>query len=87
MIDKAIFASVPPVIEKTVNGKIKNIQELLEGHLQQYIADKQEETDFREEMRPFIQAKMGGTFAFKGLIGLGSLAMSWVALKQLFPSI
>ena len=94
MIEKSILLTVPSSIEKTVNGKIREVKDIMENtkvcldeHIEQHTKDTQDSKDFREKLEPFVQARAGGTFLFKGAIGLGSVAAAWIAVKSIFPSL
>ena len=83
-INDAVDAAADKAIGKYVNGKIDKltgeVEELrssFDKHLEEHKAD-------REELKEIIQAKSSLTFLFKSLLGLGSLAAAWLAIRGVF---
>ena len=62
-------------IRTVVNGKIDKMSQKLDDHIVV-------ETEFREQMRPYLEGAKGLGIVWKFLIAVGSLAISWIALKN-----
>jgi hypothetical protein len=84
VIENAVEKTVPPVVERVVNGKVRKVQETLELHMQ----TSQER---HEELLPVIEAlkffQTGRKFAMwaKPLAPfLLFVGVAWVAFKKLF---
>lgn len=58
-----------------IEKKIDDVSAKLDLHIEQHAKDM-------DELKPFIQAKAGGTILFKFLVGIGALAMAYVAFKN-----
>lgn len=78
-----IKGQVAESIQVFVNGKIDKLHTILEH--QNEVTDgfiKQHERDM-EEMRPFVQGAAGVRLVWKGVVSLGSLAVAWLAIKNI----
>lgn len=64
-------------VEETVNGKIDIIRTEL------FIHNAKHEMDM-EEMKPFMQGAAGLQIIFRICVAVGSLAVGWLAIKQIF---
>lgn len=64
-------------VKETVNGKIDRLSLKVDEHNETHEEDM-------KAIRPFIQARAGGEFLFKVLIGAGSVAAAWIAIKSAF---
>ena len=67
-------------VKQTVNGKIDKVQTSLNEHIDQHKKDM-------DELKPFIQARIGGAFVYKFLLGAGAIALAWSALKTTWPQL
>ncbi len=76
-IPQLIRDEVAKGIKLNVNGKIDAMRQDLADHNRQHEADMQ-------EMLPYMQFASGLGIIWKVVLGIGSLAVGWVALKSAF---
>lgn len=90
VIEKAVENTVPPVVERVVNGKIRKLQEALDEHREQSSERHTEITTYMNDLMPVVEAlkffNSGRKFTLwiKPMVPvflfIGAL---WVAIKQL----
>lgn len=69
--------STAEAIEKTVNGKIRQLDDKLERFMATSVL-------FREEVKPLLQGAAGLQLLWKVFVAVGSLAVAWAAMKGFF---
>lgn len=67
--------STAEAIERTVNGKIRMMDEKLDAHIKV-------SQDFQDEVKPYLQGAAGLQLLWKVLVSIGSLALAWAAIKN-----
>lgn len=76
-MQECIADSVKQTIKVEVNGKIDALSKKIDEHNTKHEADM-------AEIKPYIQAVTGLGIVFKLFISLGSIAVGWLAIKQIF---
>lgn len=83
-INNAVKEAVKETVKETVNGKIDKLNEALQEHLKDHAEEKKQRAAEQQELREILQAKSSITFLFKSILGAGSLAAAYLALKSAF---
>jgi hypothetical protein len=91
VIEKAVGDTVPPVVEKVVNGKITRLQASFDAHREQSGEQWGRVNNHIEQMEPVIEAlnffNTGRKFALwlKPLVpAIIFIGVMWVAFKKIF---
>lgn len=84
---KIVEDTIERVVKAQVNGKIDRLTVKIDEHIVAHNLERKETEGFRDEVRELLKTKTGLTFLFKGVLGAGSLALAWTALKSVFPNL
>lgn len=79
-----INEAVQKAVKETVNGKIDALSEAFQEHLKDHNEEKKQRAAEQQELREILQAKSSITFMFKSILGAGSLAAAYLAIKSAF---
>lgn len=83
-IIKAVGMTVPPSIEKVVNGHIRALSAKLDDHIVEHKNDIAEVKGFMDEMRPVIQGAKGVKLLGEGLKWFSGIAAAYLIFKGIW---
>lgn len=76
--------AVQKAVKETVNGKIDALSEAFQEHLKDHNEEKKQRAAEQQELREILQAKSSIAFLFKSILGAGSIAAAYLAIRSAF---
>ena len=80
-IVKAVGITIPPAIERVVNGNIRDIGQKLDIHILEHQADVTEVKQFMQDALPIIETYKGSKMLGEMLKWVAGVAISILAIK------
>lgn len=74
--------TIRATIKETVNGKIDSLSGKLDAHISAHEKDSINADLFYKKVELLMEAKSNFAFLYKSVLGIGSIAAAWLAIRS-----